>query len=343
MKEKRECKIVQDLFPSYIEKLTDEQTNEFIEEHLKTCESCKEKLECMKNDINVDLPKQKNKEINFLKKYKTKLRIFQYIVLAVLLAFVFVVGRRYVILTSLENKARNTINENNYYVKRTSQNSIMYPDDSSINTTTLSTYYMSVNEEYYKDGAILKYLDTYSLNDSKKFNNSISVIDYISATKCILLSNGQDDLTPVASIRLPAPNENNKDDRISPYTESLGNRLSDAFMYSIRETELLGKKCYVIRVDDWDNYIDAETGMLIREFNNKYNYIATYDYSFGTVTDEDIKEPDLSEYMVLDGRETQANISKDLGLDWYDKDAVNAYYEEKNKTENQIADNIEQD
>ena len=56
MKEK-ECKIVQDLLPNYIEKLTNEETNQFIEEHIEQCEECKEKLKKMEEKINV-----KNKE-----------------------------------------------------------------------------------------------------------------------------------------------------------------------------------------------------------------------------------------------------------------------------------------
>ena len=35
MKEINECKIVQDLLPNYIENLTNEETNKYIEEHLK--------------------------------------------------------------------------------------------------------------------------------------------------------------------------------------------------------------------------------------------------------------------------------------------------------------------
>ena len=40
MKEKTNCKIVQDLLPNYIENLTNEETNRFIEEHLKECPEC---------------------------------------------------------------------------------------------------------------------------------------------------------------------------------------------------------------------------------------------------------------------------------------------------------------
>ena len=35
MKEKRECKIVQDLLPNYVDGLTNEETNKYIEEHIK--------------------------------------------------------------------------------------------------------------------------------------------------------------------------------------------------------------------------------------------------------------------------------------------------------------------
>ena len=52
MKE-RDCKIVQDLLPNYIEKLTNEETNKFIEEHLKTCEECKKIYDNMKNILKL--------------------------------------------------------------------------------------------------------------------------------------------------------------------------------------------------------------------------------------------------------------------------------------------------
>ena len=44
MTEKRNCKIVQDLLPNYIEKLTNDETNKYIEEHLKECSECQKFL-----------------------------------------------------------------------------------------------------------------------------------------------------------------------------------------------------------------------------------------------------------------------------------------------------------
>ena len=51
MKNEKNCKIIQDLLPNYIENLTNEETNIFIEEHLNTCSNCKNILENMQNEI----------------------------------------------------------------------------------------------------------------------------------------------------------------------------------------------------------------------------------------------------------------------------------------------------
>ena len=57
MRENKKCKIVQDLLPNYIEKLTNEETNQFIEEHLKECDECKKVLENMQKDIQLNAEK----------------------------------------------------------------------------------------------------------------------------------------------------------------------------------------------------------------------------------------------------------------------------------------------
>jgi hypothetical protein len=46
---KNECKIVSDLFPLYLENLVCEETEEFVENHLSECESCKKEFEALKN------------------------------------------------------------------------------------------------------------------------------------------------------------------------------------------------------------------------------------------------------------------------------------------------------
>ncbi len=71
MKQNRDCKIVQDLLPTYIENLTNGVTNEFIEEHIAKCPECAQVLEDMNGDLKLEKINQ-DYEINYLKKLKLK-------------------------------------------------------------------------------------------------------------------------------------------------------------------------------------------------------------------------------------------------------------------------------
>lgn len=53
-KENEECEIICDLLPNYIEKLTSKTTNEYIENHLQSCEKCKRILEYMSCEIKLE-------------------------------------------------------------------------------------------------------------------------------------------------------------------------------------------------------------------------------------------------------------------------------------------------
>ena len=53
MKEKNDCKIIQDLLPNYVEELTNEETNKFIQKHLEECNECKRILENMQKDLKL--------------------------------------------------------------------------------------------------------------------------------------------------------------------------------------------------------------------------------------------------------------------------------------------------
>lgn len=84
MKEKRDCKIIQDLLPNYIEKLTNEETNNYIEEHLKECDECKKMLKNMQKGLNINDSKRDNREVKYIKKYSEKLRISKLIIIIIL-------------------------------------------------------------------------------------------------------------------------------------------------------------------------------------------------------------------------------------------------------------------
>ncbi|AIQ21579.1 zf-HC2 domain-containing protein [Paenibacillus sp. FSL H7-0737] len=95
------CEIIQDLLPSYIEKLTSLHSNEEIEKHLQTCESCLQSYNEMTATANLNVPivdKEEVNNLNYFKKVKSKnikvivLSILSVIILAAALIGLFVIG-----------------------------------------------------------------------------------------------------------------------------------------------------------------------------------------------------------------------------------------------------------
>ena len=81
---KGDCKIVQDLLPNYIEKLTNEETNKYITEHLNECKDCKKVLKEMQNDIRLDEAERDKKEVNYIKKFNIKFKLIRNILIILL-------------------------------------------------------------------------------------------------------------------------------------------------------------------------------------------------------------------------------------------------------------------
>lgn len=107
----RDCKIVRDLLPNYIENLTDEVTNEYIEEHIAKCPECAQILKDMNGEIKLEQINQ-DKEIKYLKKIRRNVKQTIAIVsLIVIIVAACVVGYVY-------NKSK--IQVNNYTFLRAS-------------------------------------------------------------------------------------------------------------------------------------------------------------------------------------------------------------------------------
>lgn len=109
--EKRDCKIVRDLLPNYIEKLTDEVTNEFIEEHIASCEECRRALHDMNGEVEIEEFNQ-DEEINYLKKLNTKVKM----TIAVVSLIVIIIAS----CVSIYIYNKNKIQVNNYTFLRAS-------------------------------------------------------------------------------------------------------------------------------------------------------------------------------------------------------------------------------
>lgn len=95
MSEKIECKIIQDLLPNYIEKLTMEETTMYIEEHLGECKECKRSLEYMQNDaISLNFEKTNEKEIKYLKKIHNKMENLKRVLILLIIIIIYLLVDR---------------------------------------------------------------------------------------------------------------------------------------------------------------------------------------------------------------------------------------------------------
>lgn len=102
---KKDCKIVQDLLPNYIDKLTTLDTNEFIENHLKECKECNKIFENMKKDINIEDKNKDKKVVNYIKKYNKKMRILKFIISVIIVFYLTLLARNALIMGDLMKRA----------------------------------------------------------------------------------------------------------------------------------------------------------------------------------------------------------------------------------------------
>lgn len=87
---KLQCEIIQDLLPSYVDGLTNEVTNEAVEEHLKECENCTKTMERMQEKEPVENDEGQKKEIDFLR--KTRRKTFHAVIVSMLFVVAVIAG-----------------------------------------------------------------------------------------------------------------------------------------------------------------------------------------------------------------------------------------------------------
>ena len=305
MNEKKDCKIVKDLLPNYIENLTNEETNKFIEEHLKTCDECKIIYDNMKKDLNVVNTTKEKKKVKFLKQYRNKLRILEIIILIIVIAFIVNTGRKMYIITDLNNKAQEYINLENYHRTSYSLDNGNYTkeevfsmgDRKKIITTTMSedgekevlTIYgtkIGTAPDTQSYPPIEKYKQNmYKVTDTEK----LALLD-------VEIGMAIDNQEAFWGIK------NTKDLIMSAITTSINKATYD------------GKECYYVSnsqniLPNTSMYVNKETGLLISTIASESKNVdgtteriagAEYQFEFGTVTEDDFIEPDISEYKIME-------------------------------------------
>ena len=279
MKENRNCKIVQDLLPNYIEKLTTEETNQFIEEHLKECDECKKVLENMQKDIQLNAEKQDKREVKYMKKYSNKMKVLKYILLALIIIYIAIVLRRTFIMFSLSEKAKENKSYDNYYAKLYS-----YHGDS-----------LTITESYNKDGNHLTTMTRITVDGEQR----LKLTFYNKDNEQIALAESEEG-------KYILNTETTAGWNVSPVTyvgDGFLINMQLAFIMGIDSDYCNGKECYVIKGSSYERYIDKETGLAIRNIDKnpgQNDRSVDYEYTFNTVEDTDIVKPDTTGYEVVE-------------------------------------------
>ena len=97
MKNELSCAVVRDLLPSYIEGLTEKETNEAVERHLEGCPRCRGRYDAMRLDASAKAAEEK--ELDYLKTVnkKSKRRVIKAVGLTVLLVALGILLKLFVI------------------------------------------------------------------------------------------------------------------------------------------------------------------------------------------------------------------------------------------------------
>ena len=303
-KDRRECKIIQDLLPNYIENLTTKETKAYIEEHLEKCQSCKQVLERMKQEFNLNITKKDNREVKYIKKFNKKINILKLIISLILVVFIILTARKVIIISSLSKNAENTINTSNYH-------------------TVTYSYYL---EDYSKT-------EVFSLGDKKKIITTQRKDNRVNKITIFARKNesfNENDNKYIADIYREVKDE--KDGKIekvvnlnqeieifvNPQNVTKTENYLQLFVYSIlssvKDTTFNGEECYYISNFKSVNnnleegmYVNKSTGLPISSIAYEYKNpdgtrgrvpTSDYIYEFNVVKDEEFIEPNIDEYKV---------------------------------------------
>ena len=87
---KKDCKIIQDLLPSYSDRITSQETNNYIEDHLKNCVECRDTLKNMNKEIELNENIEQKEELKYLRGFKNRRNII--VVLSILFTICLCIG-----------------------------------------------------------------------------------------------------------------------------------------------------------------------------------------------------------------------------------------------------------
>ena len=217
---------------------------------------------------------------------KKILKVVIILIIIALVAFSIHVIRNMIILNSLDEKVKELENNNNNIYGEIISNS--------------STVEKQTVKMYFKDNVLKQEVETQT-KDGKKVK--MIQITYPNERKVFMYNNDNEKTAQTYE----GENNINNTTIIMNYTECIAfsEKIVNSIVTNIKTEELDGKECYVIRGLHNGNimyeagtekvivYIEKETGLPLKRVDiaKDKEFVTTYEYKFGVVTDEDIKEP----------------------------------------------------
>lgn len=297
MKEKRECKLVQDLLPNYIEKVTNEETNQYIEEHLKNCTDCEKIYTSMTGEIKAKTL-DTDKTVDYMKKVNQKMKIAKIalgsiviIILLIMLGFWANTFRNYRILEELRQTLKETQKTSNYHLTM---------------STKMGNYGLIVMDTYGKDGKVVSMSQAIAI-----YGQRHKTTLYIKGNRRALYKEEDNGGQYEKTVEIDE-NYNIEYWGVGnwfleePETEGGRSKLWLSTRVKIGKTMYHEKECYVIENDRFSKdpnqhiiyYIEKDTGLIVRQIQNNENW--DYDYEFENVDDEIFREPNIEEYELIE-------------------------------------------
>ena len=324
----KDCEIIKDLLPLYVDDVCSTETKEFVEKHLKNCNECQKIFETMEKDENNKNNKNSD-EKESIKNFNNKIKRNK-IKAVVISLIIFVIGIlliKYIysciLFNHIINKAHKFSDIDNMYIQKM-ENSLSGE--------------IFVTKQYYKDGKFKEVHESYTK-------------DKVTPIYTKYTSVGSDEVViiyPDNKARIEKELEIlNRESMLKSipfiYNNDIGFRTITPVFLSIKSKKFtLGsysnenKKCYILQDKfdigtNWEIWLDKETGLPLKEINmnglrsyysdnkeknideneienylnqkqdiliNSGDSVTEYKYEFNILTDEDVKMPDLSKYEI---------------------------------------------
>lgn len=278
MKEKVNCKIIEDLFIPYLDGTLNLETKAFVDEHFTECEPCRKKFEELKNSM-LEEKENDQKCIDYLKKAKRKeqIKTIKWLLLIIISILVIMCIRESTIITKIYTTRNKYISSNNIYIQKVQHE----PNSSAI-----------ITKYYYKDGKYKEVIETFANDTIVASNESYGTAN-------------TEDIKNLISDYTITYDSNIFARTYQTIATSIFTSIKSSTLY--RDSKEGARDCYII-TDNKNNqtWYDKETGLMLKQVvpNSQPSYYSnTYilkekqdqttelQYKFNTVTDQDITEP----------------------------------------------------